>query len=351
MNLADLARAAANKEDTDERLAVARQSLSQAARSRSTGESMSQTAAASLAPSRPVVEQTPLPKPARAPEAEAAFTPAASVRAAPPPPRKRRRVPVFFYGLVTVVALVAVAGFYLHRIQHPLIGKLGALVGVSLGAPAPAPAPVVSVVEVVASAAPQASAEEKAAEPAAADEGAEEEAAATPGGARRQVAGRLAPKGKAEPAKAEAAKKTAEEAKPAEPAKAKEAGTLASEIEKRSQKDKEKKAEAEAAKEAAPAKPEGPLEPSMGDVSSAMARVKPAAVACLNGQPANATVTASVTFSSDGRVQGVSVSGPGAAAGGGCVKSALSGARVSPFSKPSFSISTTIRPVVRAASD
>jgi hypothetical protein len=214
---------------------------------------------------------------------------------------------------------------------------------------------VVSVVEVVASAAPQASAGEKAAEPAAAGEGAgaEEESAATPGGPRRQVAGRLAPKGKEAPAKPEAEKKPAEEAKPtaAEPAKGKEVGSLTQEIERRSQTAKEKKAEAEAAQERAPAKPEGPLEPSMGDVSSAMARVRPAAQACLSGQPSTATVTASVTFGSDGRVQGVAVSGPGAAAAGGCVKSALSSARVSPFSKPSFSISQTIRPVVRASSD
>jgi hypothetical protein len=351
--LADLARAAADKEDTNERLAVARQSLSAAARSRSTGEAMSQVAAASHAPSRPLVEETPLPKPA--PAREAPPTPSSRVHAEQTPvPRKRRRAPVFFYGLVTVVAVLAVAGFYLHRIQHPLIGKLAAMVGVSLAAPAPAPAPVVSVVEVVAPAA-SGSAQAKAAEPPAAEEGAaaeEEPEAATPGAPRRRVAGRLAPKGKEEPAKAEAeAKKPAEEAKPAEPAKAKEVGSLASEIEKRSQKEKDKKAEAEAAKESAPAKPEGPLEPSMGDVSSAMARVKPAATACLNGQPSNATVTASVTFSSDGRVASVAVSGPGAAAAGGCVKSALSGARVSPFSKPSFSISTTIRPVVRAASD
>jgi hypothetical protein len=318
INLADLARAAVDKEDTNERLAVAKQTLSHAARSRSTGESMSQTAA-------------------------------------PPPPRKRRRAPVFFYSFITLVTIAAVAGFYLHRIQHPLIGKLAAMVGVSLGAAAPAPAPVVSVVQVAASAAPQASAQEKAAEPAPADEGAatEEGPAAAPGAVRRQVA-RTA-KGKGEPAKAEpeAAKKTAEEAKQpaAEPAKGKEAGSLTQEIEKRSQAAKEKKAEAESSP-AAPVRDESrPLEPSTGDVSSAMARVKPAAQACLAGQPSTATATASVTFSSDGRVQSVALSGPGAAAAGGCIKSAISAARVSPFSKPSFSISTTIRPVVRAASD
>jgi hypothetical protein len=123
-------------------------------------------------------------------------------------------------------------------------------------------------------------------------------------------------------------------------------------MERRAQAGKDKKAAAEEApaEKAAPAVAQDrPLEPSMGDVSAALLRVKSSAQACLTEQSGQAS--ASVTFGSDGRVQSVAVSGPGASAGGGCIKNALSQARVSAFSKPSFTISTTVRPHVRAASD
>jgi hypothetical protein len=333
---------------------MAKQSLSHAARSRTSGEAMSQVEAASHAPSRPIAEETPPPRPAEAPVRSAA-PPPPSARAAEPPPVKKRRSGLFF-GLVTVLGGLGVAGFYLHRIHHPLIGQLGAMVGIKLEAPSPAPAPVVSVVTVTKTvpAASAAAPEAKGDNPPAADNAATDEGSASAQGASRGAVARGGPirgaKGKDEPKEPEKKEEPKAAAPPApEPAAAKDKGSLAQEIEKRSQKDKDKKAEGDAEKPAAAPVKEGPLEPSTGDLSSAMARVRPAAQACLNGQ--TGTVTASVTFSSDGHVSSVAVSGPAAGAAGGCVKGALSGARVSAFSKPSFTISTTIRPVVRATSD
>lgn len=86
-----------------------------------------------------------------------------------------------------------------------------------------------------------------------------------------------------------------------------------------------------------------PEQPSQGNAQAAIRAVLGAAKACVAGAPE--PTTASVTFSSSGAVQSVSVGGWGAANGKtGCVKSALQGARVSPFAKPTFTVPVTIRP-------
>ena len=86
-----------------------------------------------------------------------------------------------------------------------------------------------------------------------------------------------------------------------------------------------------------------PEQPSQGSVQAAIGGVMGGAKACVAG--ADDVSRAQITFSSGGTVSSVSVTGWAAANGKtGCVKSALSGAKVGPFSRPSFTVGTTIRP-------
>ncbi len=86
-----------------------------------------------------------------------------------------------------------------------------------------------------------------------------------------------------------------------------------------------------------------PDQPSQGNAQAAVRAVLPAAKACVAG--ATEPSSASITFGSSGSVQSVSVGGWAAANGkAGCVKSALQGAHVAPFAKPSFTVPANIRP-------
>ena len=86
-----------------------------------------------------------------------------------------------------------------------------------------------------------------------------------------------------------------------------------------------------------------PDQPSQGNAQAAVRAVLPAAKACVAG--ATDPSMASITFGSSGSVQSVSVSGWAAANGkAGCVKSALQGAHVQPFARPTFTVPATIRP-------
>ena len=86
-----------------------------------------------------------------------------------------------------------------------------------------------------------------------------------------------------------------------------------------------------------------PEQPSQGNAQAAVRSVLPGAKACVAGAPE--PTTASITFSSSGSATSVSVGGWAAANGkAGCVKSALMGARVSPFAKPSYTVPVTVRP-------
>jgi hypothetical protein len=107
----------------------------------------------------------------------------------------------------------------------------------------------------------------------------------------------------------------------------------------------DKTASEDSAKEEAPAPAAGsiPLTPSQGQVQSALAAVRGAARGCVAGMEAPSR--ASVTFGPNGRVSGVSVSG--AASGkpaAACIQSALSSARVPPFTKSSFTVGLSLRP-------
>ncbi len=86
-----------------------------------------------------------------------------------------------------------------------------------------------------------------------------------------------------------------------------------------------------------------PQKPSTGAVQAAIGSVLGSARACVAGhkQPSRATMT----FGSNGRVKSVAVSGPaGGTAAESCIRSALSRARVQPFSRPTFSVGVTVRP-------
>jgi hypothetical protein len=86
-----------------------------------------------------------------------------------------------------------------------------------------------------------------------------------------------------------------------------------------------------------------PEQPSQGSVQAAIGTVMGGAKACVAG--ADDVSRAQVTFASSGAVSNVSVTGWAAAHGkSGCVQAALKGAKVGPFSKPSFSVGVTIRP-------
>ncbi|AKT36238.1 hypothetical protein [Chondromyces crocatus] len=86
-----------------------------------------------------------------------------------------------------------------------------------------------------------------------------------------------------------------------------------------------------------------PEQPPQGSIQAAIRSIMPAAKACVAG--ADDVSRANVSFSSAGTVSNVSVTGWAASNGqSGCVKSAIQGAKVGPFSKPSFSVGVTIRP-------
>lgn len=88
---------------------------------------------------------------------------------------------------------------------------------------------------------------------------------------------------------------------------------------------------------------DAPLEPGKGAVQAAIGSVLGGARACVAGHDAPSRAT--VTFGSSGKVSSVAVSGPAAGTPAeGCIRAALSQARVQPFQKPSYTAGLTIRP-------
>jgi hypothetical protein len=86
-----------------------------------------------------------------------------------------------------------------------------------------------------------------------------------------------------------------------------------------------------------------PDAPPQGKITSAMGKGKSAAKSCVAGADEPSQV--SVTFASSGSVKSVNVSGwASGKSAAGCIKAAFQGLNVGPFSKPTFSTSTTIRP-------
>jgi hypothetical protein len=86
-----------------------------------------------------------------------------------------------------------------------------------------------------------------------------------------------------------------------------------------------------------------PEQPAQGSVASAVNTVMGGAKACVGG--ADDVSRANVTFSSNGTVSNVTVTGWAASNGkADCIKAALKGAKVGPFSKANYTFSVTIRP-------
>ena len=86
-----------------------------------------------------------------------------------------------------------------------------------------------------------------------------------------------------------------------------------------------------------------PAKPAMGAVQGALGTVLPAARYCLG--PDDPVSRATITFKSDGSVQGVTVSGDAAGQPAeGCIRSRLMTTHVPPFASPSFTWTVTVRP-------
>ena len=104
------------------------------------------------------------------------------------------------------------------------------------------------------------------------------------------------------------------------------------------------------AQAAAPPPPPPPAQglverPSTGAVQAAFGSVLTSARSCLAGQDSGPRAT--VTFDgATGRVKSVTLAGTGAGSPAeSCVRSALMGARLPPFSEPTFTASVTVRPL------
>jgi len=125
----------------------------------------------------------------------------------------------------------------------------------------------------------------------------------------------------------------------------KKSGDLKSEMERAVGADgKEKTEAATGTPEPAAGTPKNiPEQPAQGSVTTAVGAVMGGAKACVSG--ADDVSRANVTFSSNGSVSSVAVTGWAAAHGKAeCIKAALKGAKVGPFSKPNFTVGVTIRP-------
>jgi hypothetical protein len=86
-----------------------------------------------------------------------------------------------------------------------------------------------------------------------------------------------------------------------------------------------------------------PLRPASGAVQGAVGAVLPAARYCM--APGDSVSHATITFKSDGSVQGVAITGDSAGQPAeACIRTRLSAARVPPFSSPTFTWSVTVRP-------
>jgi hypothetical protein len=102
-------------------------------------------------------------------------------------------------------------------------------------------------------------------------------------------------------------------------------------------------ATATATDDSLPAPGSVPLKPSQGAIQGSLGAALPSARSCLG--PDDPISHATITFKSDGSVQSVGVSGGAAGKPAeGCIRAALSKARVAPFAQPTFTATATVRP-------
>ncbi len=308
-SLADLARAAVAEaaKPKDDLSDIARESLSVASRTR---------------PSAPDIAAVLASRPSRT-SAPPASTPAPGSEAPPPasaaPAGKRAAGPLVAAG-VALVALAAAVALVIHGHSQPPPLATNAEVQQPKAAAAPAPAPAPSAATTTANADNEKGVLSLDQLPngkvAAADKPAQSgapraHALATPphaGVAAAKVEAKAQPAGKP-------AKEPAPEDKPIpgmKPAEGTTTGGL-------------------------------PDKPTTGQVAVAVGAVLGSARACVAGQdePSRAVIV----FASSGRVQSVSVSGPAAGTpAAGCIRAALSQARVQPFARSRFTVATPVRP-------
>jgi len=310
-SLADMAResVAESAKAPDELSDIARESLSLASRSRTSAPDI----AAMLAsrPSRPSVPPESTPEPASN-AVESARPPESA-----PAPKHRNTGPLLAAG----VALVGIAAAVLillrtHNQPAPLATNPDAQHAAKAAAPAASAAP----------AAPAAQDDEKGV--LSLDQLPNGELAA---------AGKPAAQSGTAPGAPRAAQRSVA-AKPANKAEAKQQPST----------EPGKKEQAEEKPVAGMKPAEGttnglPDKPTTGQVAVAVGAVLGSARACVAGQdqPSRAVIV----FGSAGRVKSVSVSGPAAGTpAAGCIRAALSQARVQPFARSQFSVGTPVRP-------
>jgi hypothetical protein len=95
--------------------------------------------------------------------------------------------------------------------------------------------------------------------------------------------------------------------------------------------------------EGLPAPGSVPIKPSQGAIQGSLGAALPSARGCLG--PDDPISHATITFKSDGSVQSVGVTGGAAGKPAeGCIRAALSKARVAPFAQPTFTATATVRP-------
>lgn len=311
MSLADLARASVAEQgkSSDELSDIARESLSLASRSRTSAPDIA--AVLSSRTSRPSAPPASAPEPATA-ERE---SPAPSQ--ATPAPKRRSSGPLIAGGIALLAAaaaiLIVVRG---HSPPPPLAANPDQQEPTAAAAPA-------------ASAAPQATAAPE-------HEKGVLSLDQLPNGKLAAADKPEAPAGGAR-----SAAQTPKHSAPAKPANDKAEA-------------KEQPTNDQAKTEAPEEKPPGmkpaegttnglPDKPSTGAVAVAVGAVLGSARACVAGQdqPSHAVIV----FGSNGRVKSVSVSGPAAGTpAAGCIRAALSQARVQPFARSRFSVGTPVRP-------
>jgi hypothetical protein len=262
----------------------------------------------------------------------------ASARAAAPPATKKSSgatagIVIAILGLAAAFAITQ-RGRIMQYVSPPPIAEAPV---------AEAPVEAAPVAEAPVEPPPAAEAPEAAADPAAAPV-AEAPAPVAVGGPLPRPGPAAAPPAAGAPAPGKPAA-TADPKAAATPAVPGKPGDLASEMAKAVGSDGKPIEGAEKPEPASGGKTSGsvPEQPPQGSVSAAVGSVMGAAKACVGG--ADDVSKATITFGSNGAVKSVAVTGWAAANGAsGCVKSALQGANVGAFSKPSFTVGVTIRP-------
>ena len=323
-SLADLARAALARRESNDAVSLAKEAFAIAAQQRAAGESPTPNAGKAVVAAEPSIvverERQTLPPSRKAPPAR----PAVDTRGP-------------WIGVaVAAVGLAAGFGLYLSgRSRTELVAVPAAVAPASTAAATPSPAlPRAAAQNDQGSAAPEVTPEMLPAErsrpaapaPVAVAAGAAEAAPPKPSGLARSTLPEARAPGAASGGSVHAEKVVLEEDHGAASAPVSQPGTTPG----------LKPAELNANSGVTD-------RPSTGAAQAAVGAVLGAARSCLAGQPQGSSAT--LVFGSNGEVTSVNVRGPAeGTAAAACIQSALKKARVQPFAAPSFSLGVTVRP-------